>query len=175
MFINLNWQLPNKYSEFDFKFNIEDKDIRYDEYLLIFTLFSFNGWLTVKLCKYDCNGNLTFLGVPYGSREYVNEFVMKRIQSLFKKIDHIKLIKSSFIKHNILRKLYDYNKIIYSLKVIDKYDEWMNEVNKLHLIISKLILVGVNFSKLKLSKSKLLSLKSVVVLVCGILNIMYHC
>ena len=72
---------------------------------------------------------------------------MKRIQSLFKKIDHIKLIKSSFIKHNILRKLYDYNKIIYSLKVIDKYDEWMNEVNKLHLIISKLILVGVNFSK----------------------------
>ena len=97
--------------------------------------------------KYNWEGHFTSLGVPYGSREYVNAFMVNRIKYIFKKIEHIKLIKSSFSKHNLWRKLYDCNKIIYSLKVIDKYDEWMNELNKLHHLISKLVLVGVSIRK----------------------------
>ena len=98
-------------------------------------------------CEYNFQGKFVFLGVPYGPKDYVNAFMDKRIKSIFKKVDHIKLINSSFVKHNLLRKLYDYNKIIYALKVIDKYDEWIDELIKLHLVISKVVSVGVSATK----------------------------
>ena len=97
--------------------------------------------------KYNCAGQLKFLGVPYGDRDYVNNYMFEKLKLIFTKIDHIKLINNSFVKHNLLRKLYNYNKIIYALKVIDKYDEWMQELMKMHRLITKLILVGVNMNK----------------------------
>ena len=63
------------------------------------------------------------------------------------KLNHVLLINNHYIKHNILKKLYDYNKIIYYLKMVDKYDEWMNGLMQIHNIIVKNIIIGVTMKE----------------------------
>ena len=96
-----------------------------------------------------CNfvGNLKYLGVPYGRKQFIIEFMSDKLKKLIIKLNHVLLINNYYVKHNILRKLYDYNKIIYLLKMVDKYEEWMNGLMQIHNIIVRNIIIGVTMNE----------------------------
>ena len=51
------------------------------------------------------------------------------------------MIDNSFIRHNLIRKFYGFNKIIYWLKVQPKYDLWLDKLEHLHNLLSSKIII----------------------------------
>ena len=97
--------------------------------------------------KFTFQNNYVFLGVPYGTKEYINEYMKGKMETLWIKLQHILLIKNSFIKHNLLRKFFGFNKIIYWLKTVPKYEEWQLILDRLYNVISNNALNGIQMTK----------------------------
>ena len=98
--------------------------------------------------KYDFSGNFVFLGVPYGTNIFINDTMNNKIDKLFIKFEYITIIQSVYIKHNLIRKFYGFNKIIYWLKVVKKLDLWMGNIQSLYQNMLSHITCGMNRTEL---------------------------
>ena len=98
--------------------------------------------------KYTFKNEYKFLGRPYGTKDFINEFMDGRMKTLWIKLQHILLIGNSFIRHNLLKKMYGFNKVIYYLKVVPKFKEWMETLGKIHNVVSDKVLVGIQITEL---------------------------
>jgi hypothetical protein len=98
--------------------------------------------------KYNFEGNYKFLGVPYGTNEYINLYMNDKLNKINIVLNNILLFENAFIKHNLLAKFFDYNKIIYYLKVVKYNDEWMNKLIIIYNKISNELLDGMNVNEI---------------------------
>ena len=78
--------------------------------------------------KVSFENNYKFLGVYYGTRKFTCEKMLEKINKLWKKLEHILLINNTFIRHNLIRKFYGFNEVVYWLKVQPKYNLWMDKL-----------------------------------------------
>ena len=100
----------------------------------------------IKLINYNFDGNIEYCGVPHGTDEFVNEFMDKFINKLNIKINNVELIVDEFIKYNIIKKFYIYNKVVYILRMVRLCGSWLHDLQQLHNKLELILLNGVNFT-----------------------------
>jgi hypothetical protein len=57
--------------------------------------------------KYNFDGNYTFLGVPYGTDQFINTYMVDKIKKIEIKLNYVLILKNLYIKHNLLVKFFD--------------------------------------------------------------------
>ena len=94
--------------------------------------------------KITYDGNFKWLGAFYGLDDFINDKMIKKLKDLLIKLEHIFLIGNTFIRHNLIRKFYTFNKIIYWLKIMPRLNKWMNVLDKIHNLMKDRIIPSVN-------------------------------
>ena len=94
---------------------------------------------------YSIKGEYKYLGVPYGN-DFINSTMNEKINKLWIKLRYILALKSNFIKFNLLQKFFNYNKIIYLLKCVEKVGNWMDNLQKLYNVIRNEIKMGLQWN-----------------------------
>ena len=81
------------------------------------------------------DNNYVVLGVPYGSDEFINNFMNEKIDKLHKVYHHVLYIKSNFIRWNLLQKLLEFCKFRYYIGLVPEVGDWMERLQKLHDLV----------------------------------------
>ena len=97
--------------------------------------------------KLETEGNIKYLGAAHGSDEFVNEYMLKKLRDLDKKLDHIEMLEDDFIKLNMVTKLYNFNKVNYFLRVQRVTMEWMDFLMKIQDRINNIVVGKLNFNQ----------------------------
>ena len=95
-------------------------------------------WLNATFHDYlhSTTGQLTFLGVPHGDKDYVVKHVHKRLNKIYTKMSYIEGLQHTLIRTNIYRKLFDFNKVSYTLKHTQPTAHWIEDVNNMYKTIT---------------------------------------
>ena len=78
------------------------------------------------------DNNNKFLGLPYGTDEFVNNWMNEKIDKLWILYRHVLHVKSNFIRWNLLNKMLEYCKFRYYLGHVKAVGNWMQRLQKLH-------------------------------------------
>ena len=81
--------------------------------------------------KVTYDNSYVFLGVPYGTEKFINDFMSDRIDKLHKVYHHVLYIKSNFIRWNLLLKLLEFCKFRYCIGLVRKVGNWLACLQKL--------------------------------------------
>ena len=82
--------------------------------------------------KVTFENNYKFLGLPYGSDDFINQWMHDKIDQLWILYRHVLHIKSNFIRFNMLQKMLQFCKFRYYLSLVPNVGDWMPRLQKLH-------------------------------------------
>ena len=85
--------------------------------------------------KVTFDNNYVVLGLPYGKDNFINEFMIGKIEKLHKIYHHVLYIKSNFIRFNLLQKLLEFCKFRYYIGLVRDVGDWMLRLQKLHDLV----------------------------------------
>ena len=98
------------------------------------------------------DGNIYFCGVPHGTKEFVCSRMKKYCDRMQIRVNYIEHLQSEFVKYNICTKFYIYGKIMYIMRTVKHYSEWVSRIQKIHNYLENHALNGVLYTKTRSSQ-----------------------
>ena len=136
--------IENEYAKYNIKINKNKTKIIFNN-----NNENFKHEMNKQLSEYtlEFNGNFTYLGIPHGNDNYINDETKTKFKKIYKQLLHIQFINSTQIKNILLRKFYNYNKIIYVIKNTKLLNEWLNDVYKMYEYMQNTMIENINTNK----------------------------